>query len=61
MATKQTKKLVYPRQRTGKDCTKVECVRYTDYSTWSCGNSQLNFCMNCKYAHVSQYERRVTT
>lgn len=46
-----------PKQRTGKECTKVQCERYKDYVEWRCGNSSLNFCMECKHAHVSQYKR----
>ena len=48
----------YPKQRTGKECKKTDCDRHKDYVAWSCGNSALEFCMNCKHAHISQYKRR---
>ena len=47
----------HPKPRTGRDCKKTECERHKDYLAWNCGNSNLNFCMNCKHAHVSQYKR----
>jgi hypothetical protein len=46
------------KQRTGKECKKTECVRYDDYKRWQCGTLTLNVCMNCKHAHVSQFERK---
>lgn len=46
----------YPKPRTGKECKKVECERYKDYLAWDCVNSNLQFCMSCKNAHVSQYK-----
>jgi len=48
---------LYPKGRTGKECTKVNCVRHSEYLAWVCGSSVLNFCTNCKHAHVSQYKR----
>ena len=48
----------YPNPRTGRDCKKTECERHKDYLAWECGNSNLNFCMECKHAHVSQYKRK---
>lgn len=50
----------YPIQRTGKECKKTDCDRHKDYVSWQCGNSSLEFCMNCKHAHISQYKRKVT-
>jgi len=49
----------YPKQRTGKECTKTDCDRYENYVAWQCGTSDLEFCMNCKHAHLSQYKRKV--
>ena len=46
----------YPKPRTGKECKKKECDRHAEYVAWSMGNSALNFCVNCKNAHVSQYK-----
>jgi len=48
----------YPKQRTGKECTKIACTRHKDYLAWNCGNSSLKFCMECKHAHVSQYKKQ---
>ena len=48
----------YPKERTGRECKKVECVRYEDYKLWQCGTASLNFCMNCKNSHVSQFKRK---
>lgn len=50
----------YPKQRTGKECKKTDCARYKNFVAWQCGTSSLNFCMECKHAHVSQYKRKVT-
>jgi hypothetical protein len=43
--------------RTGKECKKFNCEVYITYANWAknLGNSILGRCMNCKYAHVSQY------
>ena len=49
----------HPKKRTGKECKKVECDRHEDYVRWQCGSASLNFCMECKHAHVSQYKRVV--
>lgn len=46
---------MFPKSRTGKECNKTECVRYKDYVAWKCGSMSLDFCMNCKHSHVSQY------
>jgi hypothetical protein len=48
----------HPKQRTGKECKKVKCVRHKDYLAWNCGNSNLKFCMECKHAQVSQYKSK---
>ena len=50
------------KQRTGKECTKTNCVNYKYYSNWThnLSNRVLEICMNCKHAHVSQYVREVT-
>ena len=48
----------YPKPRTGKECKKADCDRHEDYVSWKCGTSSLEFCMNCKHAHVSQYKRK---
>jgi hypothetical protein len=45
-------------QRTGKECKKTDCVRHNDYKRWQCGTLALNVCMNCKWSHVSQFERK---
>jgi hypothetical protein len=51
----------YPKTRTGKECRKTDCDRHNDYVAWRCGTggSSLDYCMNCKNAHVSQYKRKV--
>ena len=48
------------KSRVGSECKMVNCVRYKYYSAWAknLGRSALNYCMNCKHAHVSQYERK---
>lgn len=48
----------YPKPRTGEECKKVDCERHNAYMTWSLGNRNLNFCINCKNAHISQYKRK---
>lgn len=48
----------YPKQRTGKECKKTDCDRHKNYVAWKCGTSSLDFCMNCKHAHLSQYKRK---
>lgn len=48
----------YPKPRTGQECRKTNCIRYEAYVKWSCGTSSLNFCMNCKWAHVSQFKAK---
>ena len=45
----------HPKQRTGSECKKTNCSRHKDYVQWRPGNQNLNFCMNCKHSHVSQY------
>jgi len=47
----------HPKQRTGKECKKTGCARHKDYLAWSCGNPNLKFCMECRYAHISQYKK----
>ena len=46
------------KSRTGKECRKVNCVNHVTYVNWArnLGSSPLMNCMNCKHAHVSQYE-----
>lgn len=34
-----------PKQRTGKECNKINCERHKDYLAWTPGNSNLKFCM----------------
>ncbi len=48
----------YPKPRTGKECKKTDCDRHKNYVAWQCGTSSLNFCVECKHAHVSQYKRK---
>jgi hypothetical protein len=48
----------YPKQRTGKECKKTGCERYDAYVAWKPGTTGLDFCMNCKHAHVSQYKSK---
>lgn len=45
--------------RTGKECKKINCKNYVYYSDWahSLSRSELSICMNCKNAHVSQYQK----
>ena len=45
----------YPKQRSGKECKKTNCSQHKEYVQWQPGNSNLEFCMNCKHSHVSQY------
>lgn len=47
----------HPKPRTGKECKKVACERHSDYLSWKLGSHNLGFCMECKYAHVSQYKK----
>ncbi len=47
----------YPKKRKGDECKRTECERYESYKKWSCGDSKLSFCMECKHAHISQYKR----
>lgn len=48
------------KSRVGSECKMVNCVRYEAYCAWAknLGRSALNYCMKCKHAHVSQYERK---
>jgi hypothetical protein len=46
------------KQRTGKECKKTDCKRHDNYKIWQCGDSELNICMNCKWAYVSQFARK---
>ena len=43
------------KQRAKMQCKKTECKYYESYKKWSCGDSNLNYCMNCKNSHVSQF------
>jgi len=45
-------------QRTGKECKKTECIRYDNYLKWSLGDRAINFCMQCKHSHKSQYKSK---
>jgi len=45
------------KHRTGKECKKTDCVRHESYKRWQLGDSNLNACMNCKWAFVSQFVR----
>ena len=47
---------IKPRKR--DTCKKTECVRYESYKKWHCGDSNLNHCMECKWASVSQYKAK---
>jgi hypothetical protein len=49
----------YPKARTGKECKKTNCERYESYKRWDCGDSKLNFCIECKNSHVSQYKAKL--
>jgi hypothetical protein len=51
----------YPKGRTGKECKKINCARYESYEKWNWGDSSLNFCIECKNAHVSQYKAKEIT
>ena len=49
---------IYPKPRTGRECKKTGCARHSEYLAWeNWKHGQLSFCMNCKYAHVSQYKK----
>jgi hypothetical protein len=45
--------------RSGKECKMINCKNYKYYSSWnsSIGSRALEECRNCKYAHVSQYQK----
>jgi len=53
-------------QRTGKECKKTNCKNYGAYSHWFeilmngklSEKNALKECMECKNAHVSQYQRK---
>ena len=47
------------KQRTGKECKRVNCKNYKYYSNWfsNLSSPALKECRNCKYAFVSQYQR----
>lgn len=47
------------KKRTGKECKKIHCVRHITYVNWAknLGNGTLSYCMECKNAHVSQYQK----
>lgn len=47
----------YPKSRTGKECKKILCERYKDYMAWQPGTPSLKFCMECKNAYRSQFNR----
>lgn len=49
----------YPKPRNGSECKKVNCSRYKAYKKWECGTTSLNFCMECKWSHVSQYNPKI--
>ena len=49
------------KNRTGKECKKTECVRHENYNAWRCSDSNLNVCMNCKWAFVSQFKKKKET
>ena len=46
------------KQRTGKECKKTDCIRHDSYKRWQPGDSNLNVCMQCKWAFVSQLSRK---
>lgn len=46
------------KQRTGKECKKIECIRHDSYVKWQCGDENLSVCINCQWAYVSQFERK---
>jgi hypothetical protein len=48
----------HPKHRTGRECKKVNCSRHESYLKWNCGDNNLDFCMKCKNAHVSQYKAK---
>lgn len=47
------------KNRTGKECKRVNCVFYITYVNWAknLGNPILENCRNCKHAHASQYKK----
>ena len=51
----------HPKQRSDNQCEKTSCDRYEAYKAWQCGTHSLNFCMNCKHAHVSQFKKKQNT
>ena len=49
---------LFSKRRTGKECKKTNCKYHESYKRWRCGDRNLNFCMKCKNAHVSQYSAK---
>ena len=47
----------HPKPRVGNECKKTGCKRYKNYVAWKCGDTVLQFCTQCKNAHLSQYEK----
>ena len=49
------------KERTGKECKKVNCKNYKYYYKWgqSLCRSELTECINCKHSHVSQYVKYI--
>jgi len=45
------------KRRTGKECKKVDCIHYAGRKTL--GHGHIQYCMNCRWAHVSQYKKDV--
>ena len=42
-------------RRTGKECKKENCVHYEGRRI--IGSGHMPYCMNCRWAHVSQYKK----
>ena len=48
----------HPKPRHSDTCKKVNCARYESYKKWDSQDSNLEFCMSCKHASVSQFKRK---
>ncbi len=61
MAARNTNQGGSMKKREKDTCKKKDCVNYESYKTWNCGDWRLDYCMNCKWAHVSQFTAKPKT
>lgn len=48
------------KRRTGKECKKTTCKWHAEYSDPNPLAYNMKQCWECKWAHVSQYEKKET-